>query len=73
MDEPKPEKEECIKRVRVMEEAGFTLIEMLIVVLIVWILAAIAAPGYFGYAKDAKTSEAKAIVGSLWTSLQGCA
>jgi len=55
------------------DEAGFTLIEMLIVVLIVGILAAIAAPVYFGYAKDAKTSEAKAIVGSLWTSLQGCA
>ena len=54
-------------------EAGFTLIEMLIVVLIVGILAAVAAPVYFGYTKDAKMSEAKAISGSIWSSLQGCA
>ena len=54
-------------------EAGFTLIEMLIVVLIVGILAAVAAPVYFGYTKDAKMSEAKAIAGSIWSSMQGCA
>ncbi len=49
------------------------LIEMLIVVLIVGILAAVAAPVYFGYTKDAKMSEAKAIAGSIWSSMQGCA
>ena len=54
-------------------EAGFTLIEMLIVVLIVGILAAVAAPVYFGYTKDAKTAEGKALVGSVWTSLQAAA
>jgi type IV pilus assembly protein PilA len=51
-------------------EQGFTLIELLIVVLIVGILAAVATPLYLGYVKDAKTAEAKAVVGSLWTAVQ---
>jgi type IV pilus assembly protein PilA len=51
-------------------EQGFTLIELLIVILIVGILAAVATPLYLGYVKDAKTAEAKAVVGSLWTAVQ---
>ena len=54
-------------------EAGFTLIEMLIVVLLVGILAAVAAPLYLGYTKDAKLSEGKALAGSVWTALQASA
>jgi len=50
---------------------GFTLIELLIVILIVGILAAVATPLYLGYIKDAKTAEAKALAGSVWTALQG--
>ena len=53
-------------------EAGFTLIEMLIVVLIVGVLAAVAAPVYLGYVSDAKLAEAKALAGSAMTSLSGC-
>ena len=49
---------------------GFTLIELLIVILIVGILAAVATPLYLGYIRDAKTAEAKAVAGSLWTAVQ---
>jgi type IV pilus assembly protein PilA len=66
-------KEKSMQKMFRKAEAGFTLIEMLIVVLIVGILAAVAAPVYFGYTKDAKMSEAKAIAGSIWSSMQGCA
>src|SRR5438552_9685585 len=51
-------------------DRGFTLIELLITILIVGILAAVAAPIYLGYVKDAKTAEGKAVAGSLWTAVQ---
>ena len=52
------------------QDQGFTLIELLIVILIVGILAAVATPLYLGYVKDAKTAEAKAVAGSLWSAVQ---
>lgn len=65
----------ALKRRRLGEghERGFTLIELLIVILIVGILAAVAVPLYLGYTQDAKLAEGKALVGSVWTSLQAVA
>ncbi len=60
-------------RMRKRNQAGFTLIELLMVILIVGILAAVGLPMYLGYARDARMSEGKSLIGSLWTSMRGCA
>ncbi|MBI3359120.1 MAG: prepilin-type N-terminal cleavage/methylation domain-containing protein [Nitrospirae bacterium] len=49
---------------------GFTLIELMIVVAIVGILAAIAIPNFLGYQAKAKTSEAKVNLGGIFSSQQ---
>jgi prepilin-type N-terminal cleavage/methylation domain-containing protein len=51
---------------------GFTLVELIIVVLIGGILAVVAVPIYLGYAKEAKLAEGKAMAGSVLTAFQGC-
>ena len=62
-----------IMRTKKNKQAGFTLIELLVVILIIGILAAVGLPMYLGYAKDARMSEGKSVMGSLWTALRGCA
>jgi type IV pilus assembly protein PilA len=49
-------------------EKGFTLVELMIVVAIIGILAAIAIPNFRSYQLKSKTSEAKANLGAIKTS-----
>ncbi|MCG8553079.1 MAG: prepilin-type N-terminal cleavage/methylation domain-containing protein [Desulfobacterales bacterium] len=51
-------------------EKGFTLIELMIVVAIIGILAAIAIPNFLNYQLKSKTSEAKTNIGGIKTSLE---
>ena len=51
------------------KQQGFTLIELMIVIAIVGILAAVALPAYQDYTVRAKVSEALAILGEAKTSV----
>lgn len=53
---------------KLMHSKGFTLIELMIVVAIIGILAAIAIPNYMNYQCKAKQSEAKTNLGAIRTS-----
>src|SRR3989441_10453160 len=57
----------------VANEAGFTLMELIVVVLIVGILAAVGVPLYRGYVRDSRLAEAKALAGAALTAAQACA
>jgi prepilin-type N-terminal cleavage/methylation domain-containing protein len=47
---------------------GFTLVELIIVIVIVGILSIVAVPIYRGYTKKAIATEAKALLGAIVTS-----
>jgi type IV pilus assembly protein PilA len=53
---------------RITSQKGFTLIELMIVVAIIGILAAIAIPNFLTYQAKAKQSEAKVALGAIFTA-----
>lgn len=57
----------CINGLR-KDDRGFTLIELMVVVIILGVLAAVAIPLYTDYIKNARTSEAVARLGSIMTA-----
>ena len=53
---------------KLREKKGFTLIELMIVVAIIGILAAIAIPNFLKFQAKAKQSEAKTNLGAVFTA-----
>jgi type IV pilus assembly protein PilA len=53
------------KAINVNSQKGFTLIEVLVVVIIVGVLSSIALPSYLNQAVKARSSEAKATLGQI--------
>ena len=53
---------------RLKDQKGFTMVELMVVIIIVGILAAIAVPLYTGYVERARVTEATSIMGAIITS-----
>jgi len=53
--------------IQLRDNRGFTLMELMIVVSIVGLLAAIAIPNFIGMQKRAKTTEARSNLGAIWS------
>jgi len=62
-----------MKMMKKQAQAGFTLIELMIVVAIIGILAAVAIPAYTDYTIKAKVGNALASAGPLKTAVALCA
>jgi type IV pilus assembly protein PilA len=58
-------------RKKLASNAGFTLVELMIVVAIIGVLSAVAVPNFKKYQAKAKTSEAKVQLAAAYTAEQG--
>ena len=54
-----------LKHTTISNKKGFTLVELMIVVIIIGILTAVGVPLYLGYVKDAKIGSAQAVIGTI--------
>ncbi|MDO6507196.1 prepilin-type N-terminal cleavage/methylation domain-containing protein [Colwellia sp. 4_MG-2023] len=61
-----------MKNISKQAQQGFTLIELMIVVAIIGILAAVALPAYQDYTKKAKFAEVVSMVGAARTAVTVC-
>nr|WP_026133526.1 pilin [Janthinobacterium sp. CG3] len=62
-----------MKMIKKQAQAGFTLIELMIVVAIIGILAAVAIPAYSDYTVKAKVANAMSAAGAMKTAIALCA